>query len=191
VLCFTGPCILSLRSWAFNDNGLTFVGYIKGNGVTLVNYTRDSALYTGTNVELIGFNTAIIHPDTCTATQFLNFCTPVYPSAVDQMVAYLQSLQNGTIIAGVTIGNADPHLLTTNAKRALLAIGVDPYQIGPVTKVVFVATIGQPTFTKVNYAPASGNNLEMTAGVPCTYTHVLISRIVCFKSITIIQLNSV
>jgi len=191
VLCFTGSCILSLRSWSFIDDEQ--IGYLIGNGVTLVNYANEGN-YDGTYANE-GFNTAIIQPDTCTATQFLNFDTTggLYGDTADseRLAAYLRSLQNGTIIAGVTISSPVLIPLTDNAKSALLAIGVDPYQIGDATKVVFVATIGQPTFTKVNYDITFGNNLEMTAGVPCTYTNVFISMIVCFQSITILQLNSV
>jgi len=189
VLCFIGSCTLSLRSWGLEDNAL--IGYLKGNGATLVDYTRyPDGSY---NADIRGFNTAIIQPGTCTATDFQSFDTYASTTASDGLATYLLSLPSGTIVTGVTIDSAE-NSLTANARSALSAIGVSTSAIQSISlrsKLVFVATIGQPTFTRVSYAPRSGDNLVMDVPVPCTYMHVLISTTVCFQSITIVLLNSI
>jgi len=175
VLCFTGSCILTLRSWGMDDteaNGF-LIGYLQGNGITLADYSRYQPIY---NDDIRGFNTAIIQPNTCTATQFQSFDTFGSATASDQLAAYLLSLPSGTIVTGVTIDSAELSL-TPNARSALFAIGVDPSAIASIqwrSKLIFVAKIGQPTFTRVKYAPNTGDNLVMNVPVPCTYARVFI-----------------
>jgi len=183
VLCYTGSCVLSLRSWGKDDsNG--WIGYMAGNGVVFINFTR-----TITGNDIRGFNTAIINSDSCTATDLLKFDTFGSTADSDDLAIYLLSLPSGTIIAGVTIDSAE-NSLTHNARSALSAIGVGESYIQSISyrsKLIFVATIGQPTFTISWKSPEYAPNLQITVGVPCTYTHILmhilISMIVCLKSI--------
>jgi len=192
VLCFTGSCSLTLRSWGFADfadYSAVFTGYLQAGGVTLIDYTRSRISW---NNDIRGFNTAVIQLQTCTATNPRSFDTCAYNEAADSLATYLRGLPSGTVITGVTIDEASA-ALTNNARNALLAIGVNTAQLQYRGKLTFVATIGQPLLTRVSIAAASGPNLVMNAVVPCTYihTHVIVSIIVCFQLFNIIHFNGV
>jgi len=145
--------------------------YLKANGVILIDYTRTLR----NRIYIEGLNTALIQLNTCTATDARTFDTFDYRStaASDALATYLQSLPSGTIITGVTIAGV-ANSLTTNARNALLEIGVDTTNLAGGI-ITFVATIGQPSLTRFRIrSDGSGIWLDMNAVVPCMYTHVMI-----------------
>jgi len=79
--------------------------------------------------------------------------------------------------------------LTNAASSALLAIGVNTTELQFRGKLTFVAISGQPSATWSAIAPPYGNILVMDAVVPCMYTQVMISIIVCSQSFNIIHFH--
>jgi len=191
VLCFTGSCSLKLQSWGDDDTS-EWIGYVlvKGASYTFVDLRKSVSMQIDWNrIPLIrGFNTALIQLGTCTATDSHTFDTSLSSTASDSLAAYLQSLPSGTIIAGVTIEDAALSL-TNTARNALLAIGVDTTQLMFRGKLAFVATIGQPSLSRFTIALPYGDNLVLDAVLPCMYTHVMISTMVCFQKFQSFNIN--
>jgi len=157
---FFAVCSIDLRSWGYDDtNG--WIGYARVNGILVRDYTRSPNGWTD-HEHVRGFNTILLQPTTCGSYDIRTFDTQAFTAASNALADYLNGLPNGVIIYGLTCDSATTSL-TTAARNALLAIGVDVSTLVFRGKLTFVATVGRPQSTVYRIANSGGNNLLMSA----------------------------
>lgn len=110
------------------------------------------------NVYGRGFDTVELNLTTCTLSNFRNFdtCSSSY-----SIIAYLNGLRSGTIVAATTTDDAATNL-TPDAKTALSNIGVNVGDLQIRGKVTFVAQVGLPRQAAYKVAFPGGNPLTMS-----------------------------
>jgi Interleukin-like EMT inducer len=152
-----------MLAFGFDDvnGGLNAAGYIRINGIEWLHTTSPANR---------GFNFVELNVDDCSPTNIRHFDTDYSTSTSnsDNMVIYINSLRQATVLIGVAVDEAILSL-TTAAKNTLKGIGVDMTNLAYRGKATFVAQIGNPSASVVKIAPAGGDNLMSTVAVRCTY----------------------
>ena len=156
-------CSLELRAWGLSD--AQWIGYVRVNGLTAVNYTR--YVYP-TNAEVRGINTVLLKPTDCSTFGNQRFDTSGDLNASVQLVSWINSLSSGTVVLGVSCYEARM-MLTSDAISALSTIGVKLSGLVTYGKFAFVAVIGSPQSTVYRVADAGGDNLVVKAVVVDQY----------------------
>jgi Interleukin-like EMT inducer len=142
-----------------DTSGLSSTGYIRINGIEW--------LKTWT-IAYRGFNFVELSIDDCALTNIRHFDTCANASYANDIVTYINSLRQPTVLIGVTVDEAS-YYLTAEAKNTLKGVGVDMTNLTHRGKATFVTQIGNPSASVVKIAPAGGNNLKSTVAVRCTY----------------------
>ena len=143
---YSTVCLIEALS-SGNDDTPSTTAYISING-------------TKTNYPGTGFNLVELNKSSCSASRASTYNTNGYNSVADSMAAYIRNLTLSTVLIGVTSVDVQQSL-TTNARNALLSIGVDVTALQFQGKVVFVAPIGQRNATVTQVGPKGGANLLM------------------------------
>ena len=138
-------CLIEALSSGASDTSVTSV-YISMNSIKTI-YPQF-------------FNLVELNTSSCSASRARHYDTYHYTTEADNMAVYIQSLPLSTVLIGVASYDVQVHL-TTNARSALLSIGVDVSGLQPAGKLIFVAPIGQLSATVVQVSAPGGANLIM------------------------------
>jgi Interleukin-like EMT inducer len=150
-----------MLTYGYDDNigGYVATGYIRINGI--------ERLKTWSN-DYRGFNFVELNVDDCVPINIHHFDTYTSTSNSDDMVTYINSLHQPTVLIGIAVDEATS-CLTTAARNTLKGIGVDMTNLAARGKATFVTQIGNPSASVVKIAPRYGDNLRSTIAVRCTY----------------------
>jgi Interleukin-like EMT inducer len=153
-----------MLTFGFDDyiGGYTATGYIRINGIEWLK------LWT---TGLRGFNFLELSVDDCAPTNTCHFDTYASTSNSNDMVTYINSLHQPTVLIGITVDDAALSL-TATARNTLKAIGVDVSSLAFRSKAAFVTQIGNPSASVLKMAAQYGDNLRFTAAVRCTYIYI-------------------
>jgi Interleukin-like EMT inducer len=140
-------------------SGLSSSGYIRINGIEWLKTWTDTYR---------GFNLIELNVENCASNNIRHFDTFASTSYANDLVTYINSFHQPTVLIGVTVDEASDSL-TTEAKNTLKGVGVDMTKLTYRDKAIFVTQIGNPSASFVKIAPAGGNNLRSSVAVRCTY----------------------
>jgi Interleukin-like EMT inducer len=159
-----------MMAFGFDDTngGFGARGYIRINGIQW--------LTTWTNAYR-GFNFVELNVDDCAPINIRHFDTYASTSNSNDLVTYINSLHQPTVLIGVTVDEATSSL-TAAARNTLKGIGADLNNLNYGGKAAFVTQIGNPSAYVVKIGPHYGDNLRSTVAVRCTYALNVIN-VVC------------
>ena len=151
-MCIIDPCTIQLRSYSY-DNTPSEVkfGSIIFNAIVLFQATFVKGVY-----HKRGINTLVVDPIQCSAGDPQIFDT--YVSSV-LLITYLNSLSNGTILAGVTCD--EPFSSLAPAFPLLLSMGVDVSNVGFRGMFAFILQKGYKNKTISSKATTRADPLTM------------------------------
>jgi len=95
--------------------------------------------------DLVGVNTLLIDPYNCSVLQSRRFDTHLLPNAATELSNYLQTLNNGSVIVGVTANEAQTRL--SNAVSTLRQFGVEVADVQFRGSFAFIVQKGYPVKT--------------------------------------------
>ena len=122
------------------------VGYVKLNGATVW-----EGAWCGSIPSLRGVNTILIDPFICSAQEIRRFDTHASTDAATELSDYLELLNHGSIIVGVSADEA-MHSLTDDAKTTLQLLGADISDVQYKGSFGFIAQKGFPAKTVLRKA---------------------------------------
>ena len=136
MLCYSAGCSIEVKSYGYNTD---LLGYIRLNGVAVW-----QAAQRGTYPNLIGVSIMTINPLTCSPSQLRIFDTR-YPARAIELSNYLQAVNDGSVIVGVT--GYDPRSQLANALPMLQLFGIDVADVQTSGSFAFISQKGFPAKT--------------------------------------------
>ena len=144
-MVISAHCAIEVLAYGANSNRTTKNGYVKLNTVPVW-----QAAWHGTFPNLRGVNTILVDPFKCSAREVRQFDTWGDQNAATELSSYLQQLNRGTIIVGVTAD--EPSRWLAGALPTLGEIGVDVADVQYRGAFEFVAQKGFPAKTVLRKA---------------------------------------
>ena len=132
MLCHSAGCSIEVKSYGYKTEQL---GYIRLNGVAVW-----QAAYKGTYPNVRGVSVMTINPLTCLPQELRRFDTGATRTAAPELIDYLQEVNDGSVIVGVTGDN--PRTYLTNALYMLQVFGIDVADVQTRGSFAFIAQKG-------------------------------------------------
>jgi len=137
----TANCSIEVLAYsAYSDSCKPTVGNVKMNGAVVW-----QGSYCTNFCDPRGVNTLVIDPYSCSLLQSRRFDTNDIENAATQLSNYLQELNNGSVIVGVTAG--EPTLKLSSAFLTLQQFGAEVADVKYFGSFAFIAQKGYPVKT--------------------------------------------
>jgi Interleukin-like EMT inducer len=149
---------VELLSSGCRDSASCSTGHIRINGIDWLTTPPPSR----------GFYIVELAIKDCSVSNSRSFETYISTVDSDSMAAYVQSRTQSTVLIGITADEPTWHL-TSGARDAMSAIGVDLSTLVYRGKAGFIAQIGRPSVSVKQVVPDDGSNMTMTIVVSRTY----------------------
>ena len=169
-MCIIDPCVIQLRSYSY-DNTPSEVRYAS----ILVDATYVfQAAFVPSVYHKRGINTVVVDPIQCSAGYPQIFDTLV---SSESLITYLNSLSNGTILAGVTCD--EPFSSLAPAFPLLLSMGIDASDVGFRGMFAFILQKGYKNKTISSKATTRADPLTMIVQISgMTFSTPTIDRLI-------------
>jgi len=133
-------CSIEAKAYSANNFAEAKYGYLKLNGVTMW-----KASFIGDYPNKYGANMFIVDTSSCTVVESRNYNTYADVGAASRLRGYIEGLNDGTVLVGVSGDEASIYL--AEAEATLAGLGADVSDVGYRGAWAFAAEIGDPSNT--------------------------------------------
>ena len=170
VMSFTAKCSLDVLAYSSNDDGTRRIGHVKLNGEAVWQGSWCGHLSNRRGINCRGVNTLLVDPFSCSVEECRFFDTYASETAASQLSDYLQQLDDGTVIVGVTADEPSKNL--SGALPTLQELGVDVSDVGFRGSFAFIAQKGYPDKTVLSKALTESESNTTPAHVNALITGI-------------------